>query len=51
MNKYEKTYINPTPLPDYPIGRFSIMNGYDYNWRETADPTVLYENGKWYLYL
>lgn len=50
MNKYEKTYVNPMPLPDYPIGRFSIMNGYDYNWRETADPTVLYENGKWYLY-
>ena len=50
MNKYAKTYINPTPLPDYPIGRFSIMNDYDYNWRETADPTVLYENGIWYLY-
>lgn len=50
MNKYAKTYINPTPLPDYPIGRFSIMNDYDYNWRETADPSVLYENGIWYLY-
>ncbi len=48
MNKYEKTYINPTPLPDYPIGRFSLDD--DFNWRETADPSVLYEDGKWYLY-
>ena len=50
MNKYKNTYINPTPLPDYPIGRESLINGYDYNWRETADPTVLYEDGRWYLF-
>ena len=50
MNKYKNTYINPIPLPDYPIGRNSIMDGLEYNWRETADPTVLYEDGRWYLY-
>ncbi len=48
MNKFENTYINPLALPDYPIGRCSLDK--EYNWRETADPTVLYENGKWYLY-
>lgn len=48
MNKYKNTYINPTPLPDYPIGRFSLNK--DLNWRETADPSVLYEDGRWYLY-
>ena len=49
MNR-QKTYINPIPLPDYPIGREGIMNNSDYSWRETADPTVLYEDGKWYLF-
>lgn len=50
MNNYKNTYINPVPLPDYPIGRESIIKGYDYSWRETADPTVLYEDGRWYLF-
>ena len=49
---YTRTYCNPVPLPDYPIGRNCV--GGDPNslcdYRETADPTVLYENGKWYLY-
>ena len=48
MDTYRNTYCNPIPLPDYPIGRQSLDR--DYNWRETADPTVLYENGIWYLY-
>ena len=25
MNFYKNTYINPTPLPDYPIGRKSVL--------------------------
>lgn len=50
MDKYKNTYINPTPLPDYPTGREAPVEGYDCNWRETADPTVLYENRKWYLF-
>ncbi|MEM8782340.1 MAG: family 43 glycosylhydrolase [Planctomycetota bacterium] len=56
------TYCNPLPLPDYPRGRCSIdpsiMPGGDVlggDFRETADPTVLYEadgpNGaRWVLY-
>ena len=47
----EKTYCNPIPLPDYPIGRNCYIEGKTrMGYRETADPTVLYEDGKWYLY-
>ena len=47
----EKTYCNPIPLPDYPIGRNCYIEGKTrMDYRETADPTVLYEDGKWYLY-
>ena len=49
-NKYENTYCNSTPLPDYPLGRNFFLNKTDKSFRETADPTVLYDNGKWYLY-
>lgn len=46
-----KTYCNPIPLPDYPIGRNCYIEGKTrMDYRETADPTVLYEDGKWYLY-
>lgn len=48
MNRFEKTYCNPIPLPDYPLGREGLKD--EYNWRETADPSVLYEDGIWYLY-
>ena len=52
-NTFENTYCNPTPLPDYPIGRLCIageVHKYKYDYRETADPSVIYEDGKWYLY-
>ncbi len=58
MKKREKSYCNPLPLPDYPIG-FCALKRKPYGWlnngdikdfRETADPSVLYEDGKWYLY-
>ncbi len=49
------SYCNPLPLPDYPRGYAcrkdrpqSCPNMPDF--RETADPTVLYDGGKWYLY-
>lgn len=46
-----KTYVNPIPLPNMPIGRLAYT---EYKkgaaWREAADPTVLFENGKWYLF-
>jgi len=55
-----KTYCNPTPLPDYPKGMYvPAKNKVDYGWihpderkdfREAADPAVLYHNNKWYLY-
>lgn len=61
-NEYLNTYCNPIPLPDYPIGHNCVRNPPDQNlsidtypnykcvYRETADPTVLYEDGVWYLY-
>lgn len=51
-NEYINTYCNPTPLPDYPIGRSCYIEGVDIlcDYRETADPTVIYDNGVWYLY-
>ena len=46
-----KTYCNPIPLPDYPLGRNCFNTGWKHraDFRETADPTVIYEDGKWYL--
>ncbi len=48
----ESTYCNPIPLPDYPIGRKCFEENFRHrcDYRETADPTVIYEGGKWYLY-
>ena len=48
--KFENTYCNPTPLPDYPIGRTCYYRNLPIHFRETADPSVIYEDGKWYLY-
>lgn len=53
MPQYDQTFCNPLVLPDYPRGRHcrddaSRHDGIDF--RETADPTVLYYEGKWYLY-
>ena len=53
-----KSFCNPLPLPDYPLGLYARENvemGYLNNdqvvsYRETADPSVIYEDGKWYLY-
>lgn len=53
------TICNPIPLPDYPRGRSSLDGkAGSFGWlqdahgdfRETADPTVLFHEGKWYLY-
>ena len=58
------TWCNPLPLPDYPVGRLvrDIPNGSapgrDGLWRvekteqfrELADPSALWFEGKWYLY-
>ncbi len=53
-----RTYCNPLPLPDYPQGRAcrlkwkgGWLNGDAVvDFRETADPSVLYWQGRWYLY-
>ena len=47
-----KTYCNPTPLPDYPLGRNCFREGWAHraDYRETADPSVIFEDGVWYLY-
>jgi hypothetical protein len=59
-----KTYCNPLALPEYPRGMatYAARTPYDAardsswrrkekpHFRETADPTVLYHAGKWYLY-
>ncbi len=53
-----QTYCNPLPLPDYPRGGRSYKKEKSGGWfhkkrrdfRETADPSVLYYNEKWYLY-
>ena len=52
------TYCNPLPLPDYPRGMLSHDKTRSWGWlrrermdfRETADPSVIYHEGKWYLY-
>lgn len=52
MNPYENTYVNPIALPDYPIGRHCLEEGHPRrsDFRETADPSVIYDDGVWYLY-
>lgn len=58
-----KTYCNPLPIPNYPVGRQarSIVNGEQLDgnhwllgcadqYRELADPSVLWHDYKWYLY-
>lgn len=55
---YLRTYCNPLTIPDYPAGlcnadkekdtKFLRRKKDDY--REMADPSVLYHDGKWYLY-
>ena len=58
------TFCNPLPIPDYPIGRVArtVTNGepsggadlwlleQKEQFRELADPTALWDDGKWYLY-
>ncbi len=52
------TYCNPLSLPNYPRGRYTFAPDEHIGWigegrrdfRETADPTVLYEGGRYILY-
>ena len=58
------TYCNPLPIPDYPVGRnvrdarrgdktdgsFLWFVDRVEQFRELADPTAIWHDGKWYLY-
>jgi hypothetical protein len=57
----QHTYCNPLSIPDYPLGRVArtVLNGTPENkgplpwkeqFRELADPTALWLDGKWILY-
>ncbi|MHB0938176.1 MAG: family 43 glycosylhydrolase [Armatimonadota bacterium] len=59
MSEFPLTYCNPIPLPNYPRGRACRDKSEGWGWRnngravdfrETADPSVLFHDGKWYLY-
>ena len=42
------TYCNPLPLPEIPRG--FLCDGVMPDFREQADPEVLYDGGAWYMY-
>ena len=53
------TFVNPLPLPDYPLGNWTQksspnmdrwLKGYIQDFRELADPSVIYADGKWIMY-
>lgn len=46
-NEYCNTYCNPLPMPDCPQG--CEVNGV-HNYRDLADPSVIFHDGKWFLY-
>lgn len=46
----QNTYCNPISIPNYPRGIASINNKNQKDFRDMADPSVLYYNSKWYLY-
>ena len=54
MALYEhRTYCNPLSIPDVPRGTDGPLRDtwpYPYDYRSISDPTVLYWDGKWYLY-
>lgn len=54
-----KTFVNPLPLPDYPLGNWTQkpspnldrwLKGYVQDFRELADPSVIYHDGMWIMY-
>ena len=55
---YKNTYCNPLPLPDYPQGCHAhdrqesgwLNSNVKKDFRELADPSVLYDNNRWILY-
>ena len=54
MNKFDKTFINPISLIDYPFGlrldRGAVDRDHRIEYREFADVSALWDDNKWYLY-
>ncbi|MDD6876730.1 MAG: family 43 glycosylhydrolase [Clostridiaceae bacterium] len=49
----KRTFCNPLSLPDLPRGTDAPMrdaDGFPDDYRSVSDPSVLYWDGKWYLY-
>ena len=55
----KNTFVNPLPLPDYPLGNWTQkpspnldrwLKGYIHDFRELADPSVIYHEGGWIMY-
>ena len=47
-NRY--SYCNPLPIPDYPVVHNDEKGDTNEDFREMADPSVIYHDGKWYMY-
>lgn len=56
-----RTFVNPLPLPDYPLGNWTQkpspspsmdrwLKGRVQDFRELADPSVLFHKGRWIMY-
>jgi len=54
-----KTFVNPLALPNYPLGNWTQkpspnldrwLKGYVQDFRELADPSVIYHDGMWIMY-
>lgn len=54
-----RSFANPLALPDYPLGNWTQkpspnmdrwLKGYKQDFRELADPSVLFHKGRWILY-
>lgn len=55
----KNTFVNPLPLPDYPLGNWTRkpspnmdrwLKGFVQDFRELADPSVIYHDGRWIMY-
>ena len=55
----KNTFVNPLPLPDYPLGNWTQkpspnmdrwLKGCIQDFRELADPSVIYTGGRWIMY-
>jgi len=54
-----RSFVNPLAMPDYPSGNWTrkpspnldrFIKGFYHDFRELADPSVIYYEGKWIMY-